>query len=96
MRMRLVSISSLNASASSSRSNRQTAWMSSDVVSSIPATGMIPYRRAAAKNAGQFLELLWSVRAIMRTPLRNAMPARLLGVLSASPQGERQEWTWKS
>ena len=45
----------------------------------------------AAKNAGQFFVVLWSVRAIMFIPAMEAMPAILFGVQSSSPQGERHE-----
>ena len=46
---------------------------------------------AAARKAGQFLLELWSVKATRSRPFRAAIPAILAGVISSSPQGDRQE-----
>ena len=45
----------------------------------------------ASKKAGQFLQELWSVKANKFKPFNAAIPAILLGVISSSEQGERQE-----
>ena len=58
-------MSSPNTSASSNVSNRHTTWISSAVVSSIPAMGITPLSLAALKKAGQFLTVLWSVSAMI-------------------------------
>ena len=71
-------------------------WMSSAVVSSMPAIGTMPCLRQASKKAGQFFAVLWSVNASKFKPLSAAMPAMLLGVISLSPQGDRQEWMCRS
>ena len=61
------------------------------VVSSMPGSSSTFILSAAALTAGRLRALLWSHTAITSSPLMNAMPAMLLGVISASPQGERQE-----
>ena len=65
-------------------------WASSRVVSSIPGKASRPYRSAAAQKAAQLPVVLWSVRATMSSPARAHIPARLAGVLSSEPQGDRQ------
>ena len=64
---------------------------SSRVGSSMPGSSSTVILSAAAWTAGRLRALLWSHTAITSSPLMNAMPAMLLGVISASPQGERQE-----
>ena len=51
---------------------------------------------AASKKAGQFLAVLWSVRATISRPLTLAIPATLAGVDSLSPQGDKAECMCKS
>ena len=79
------------AMAASNSGNRQTTWASSAVQSSIPGTAVSPASLATVNKAGQFPQVLWSVRAIMSKPASRAMWTMLLGVMSASPQGDRQE-----
>ena len=55
-----------------------------------------PASSPALTAARQFLQLLWSVRAIMSMPFSRDMFTILLGVMSLSPQGDRQEWMWRS
>ena len=90
-RMRCASTARSNTRASSNRSKRQTMWISSAVVSSMPATAIKPKRSAACIKPGQLRQVLWSVSATMRNPARLAMPAMLPGVISLSAQGDRQE-----
>ncbi len=85
-----------NSIAPSKVSNRQTTWASSLVQSSMPGMATIPASPAALSTAGAFLQVLWSVMAIMSRPDIAAMPTILLGVMSLSPQGDRQEWMCRS
>ena len=77
-------------------SNRHTTWASSAVHSSMPGSTSSPASSPALITAPAFLQLLWSVTAMTWHPERAAMPTRLLGVMSSSPQGERQEWMCRS
>ena len=43
------------------------------------------------KKAGQFLTVLWSVRATILRPASVAVPAILAGVISSSAHGDRHE-----
>ena len=52
---------------------------------------LAPYCSASFRTAGQLRQELWSVTAITSRPLMAAMPTILPGVMSSSPQGERQE-----
>ena len=88
--------SASKARAASSSPNTHTTWTSSAVVSSIPGRAMTPYRAAASQKAAQLPTVLWSVRAAASMPARAHIPARLAGVLSSEPQGDRQEWRCKS
>ncbi|GHU97290.1 hypothetical protein FACS189483_02830 [Spirochaetia bacterium] len=47
-------------------------------------------------KAGQFRAELWSVRARTCTPRAAAKDTNIRGDRSREPQGERQEWLWKS
>ena len=80
-----------NSIAISSSGKRHTKWISSALESSTPAIGITPYLLQASKNAGQFFALLWSVSAAILIPLSAHIPAILFGVISSSPQGDRQE-----
>ena len=64
---------------------------SSFVVSSMPGSSSTFIMSAASLMAGRLRALLWSHTAITSSCLMNAMPTMLLGVISASPQGDRQE-----
>ena len=72
-------------------SNKQIICMSSAVVSSIPAIPIRPCFFATFMKVSQLPQVLWSVSATILSPLRAAIPAILFGVISSSPQGERQE-----
>ena len=95
-RMRCGRTARSKSIAAASVGNRQTRWISSAVVSSMPPTGTAPYASHAAKNAGQLAALLWSVSAATSAPARRAMPAASAGVISSSAQGERHEWMCSS
>ncbi len=82
--------------ARESSGNRHSTCTSSMVVSSMPGITEIPYSCAAFMMAGQFLHELWSVSAITSSPFKAAIPTMLAGVISSSPQGERQEWMCRS
>ena len=66
------------------------------VHNSIPGRAVRPYSAAAASTAGQLRQELWSVTAMTSSPFRAHMPAMLAGVMSSSPQEERQEWMCRS
>ena len=82
--------------ASGRPGKRQTAWISSAVQISMPGITSTPYSAPAAMAASQFLQELWSVTAITSSPFTAAIPAMLAGVISPSPQGDRQEWICRS
>ena len=70
--------------------------MRSDLLIEKPMEQVVMHYALNAKRAGQFRAELWSVRAIRSSPFTIAIPAMLAGVISSSPQGDRQEWIWRS
>ena len=58
----------------------------------MPGSTTNPFFLPTAIAAGQFLPVLWSDTAMTFSPLMSAMFTMLLGVLSPSPQGLKQEW----
>lgn len=77
---------------------RQTICSSSAQVSSIPGITSRPGANAAAAccTAWTLPAVLWSQMAMISNPANAESPATVAGVMSFSPQGERQVWMCRS